>query len=154
MGFFDRTRYIRALIVLLPLGITLLVLGIKYTMNNPSSQDKLNKHKGVINNITSEQIYFENCKCYLEEITVHFNRNKFKTREKEKIKIFRKFISIGDEVILGFDRENYIQYLKKDNNILIVYKKSYVYSYFFIVLGFLLSSLSLYYLLKHRKDLF
>lgn len=155
MGIFDKIRYTKALLVILPLGLVFLYLGIDYLSNSASSTEDLEKIEGVVNRIDSEAVYIDQCSCYLETLFIEFEKDskEYFNREIVKVKFLKENIFIGDTIILGYDRYLQIQYLNHDNKLLIKYERSNIYSYVFIVVGILLILFSIYYLLTQKKDL-
>tara|TARA_R100001369_G_scaffold85719_1_gene119599 strand:+ start:4969 stop:5439 length:471 start_codon:yes stop_codon:yes gene_type:complete len=155
MGIFDKIRYTKALLVILPLGMVLLYLGIDYLFNSASSASELKKVEGAITRIYSEPVYIDQCSCYLKTIFIEIENNtdEYFNREKAKVDLLNTNLTKGDIVILGYDRYGQIQSLNVEGKLLIKYKKSNLYSYVFMIIGAFLILLSIFYLVTQKKDL-
>lgn len=155
MRIFDKIRYTKALLVILPLGLVFLYLGIDYITNTAASIGELKKVEGIVSRIDSHPVYIEQCSCYIETIFIEVEdeSKEFFNREKVKVEIINRNIKLGDRIILGYDRYNQIKFLSHTSNVLIEYEKSNIYSYVFIILGVFLILFSIYYLITQKNDL-
>lgn len=155
MGIFDKIRYTKALLVILPLGMVLLYLGIDYLFNSASYASELKKVEGAITRIYIEPVYIDQCSCYLKTIFIEIENNtdEYFNREKAKVDLLNTNLTKGDIVILGYDRYGQIQSLNVEGKLLIKYKKYNLYSYVFMIIGAFLILLPIFYLVTQKKDL-
>jgi hypothetical protein len=156
MGFFDKTRYLRAIFILLPIGIILTRFGID---GLTTTVEDLNKVKGVVSKYKIDYKYYDYCECDRRTLFVYISeKNKpFITTITENIKILDSFLNKGDSIeIWTWDklRKNEIKQVKLNGKLVLQYEKLIGINLIFLVIGLGLTVLCVFYIIKSPEDLF
>src|SRR5690606_19743308 len=95
------------------------------------------------------------CKCWLESafMQVQGYKNQIKTREPEKLKALKEYVSLNAEISLWLDSDSYIQQMEVNGNIAIPYERSYFFTYFFIVIGAFITILTIVYIVRQPENI-
>jgi len=157
MGIFDVTRYLRALFLLLPMGLGFSYWGFDGLIKNA---DDLPYTKGVISKVKMGTYYFDDCKCrlptyffYLEDIKAPFI-----TQISKNLEIIDSTeINIGDQIevwVWDLSDNNSIQQLKINGKMIIPYNRTFVLYLSFFVVGLGLLVIFVGYTISSLKDSF
>jgi hypothetical protein len=158
MGFFDKTRYLRTLLSLAPMGLVLIYFGSKSLLTNI---DDLPKIKGKIESIKHENTIssYKN-QSYLVPITnIRLSNTsvQFTTAYEGYKNLIDSTLSNGDEIVIWTKEvgksKNEIVQIEKDGKLIIIYHKSNVFSWGCLIAGIIISFIAIVYLIKYPEDL-
>ena len=137
---FAVTRYIRTIIVVIPMSLALIYYGI---MSFPFAMEQ---YTGRI-----QKIYSKEGSLYIE---LNNSSKSFKSIEKENKDIILSNLSKNQKVSLSIKRpgEDYIYKIEKNGEVLMDYKIS-LFSLIILTIGIGLLALAIYYLFKSPEDL-
>ncbi len=155
MSIFDITRYLRAIFVLLPVGILLIYWGLE---GLKKSVDDLPYSNGTVENFHTGKMYFKNCKCRVKTFFIYINEDEkpYVTSITEHIELLTKNINLGDSVeIWTWEKydDNQIEQIKIHGEVIIPYNKTIGLYLGFLVIGISLTALCLFYIIKSPEDL-
>ena len=151
--FFDLTRLLRVVFVILPLGLGFLIIGGEKLF---IGVDKLYSINGVVENIYEKNKYYSRCECPLNTFFVEIEQNEDPcyTKIKNKIEVLRTQIEMGDQVVVWVDDEDNleIEQVQRNGEIIIRYNRLLGMSLIFIIFGTGLIVLSFYALISSYKE--
>lgn len=156
MSIFDKTRYIRTLFILLPLGLAFFYWGIK-GLNR--SIEHLPYTQGIVEKHKKRLMYFESCECDVETFLIYVKGIKppFVTSIKKYREILDSVVSVGDSIEIwteDFKSENQIEQVKLNGQLVIPYNKTTDLYIGLSVIGVGLIILCIFYIIKSPEDLF
>lgn len=156
MSVFDKTRYLRALFILLPIGIAFTYWGIEGITKDV---DDLPQIKGSISDIKEESLFYETCDCYKNTLLIYLQGHKlpFKTKIVKNIEILKPILTKGQNVeiwIWDKTNDNRIEQLKINGEMIIPYNRTLVLYLGFLLIGLVLLLLCVFYIIKSPEDLF
>lgn len=156
MSIFDKTRYLRTLFILLPLGLAFFYWGIK-GLNR--SIENLPYTQGVVQKYKKKLMYFESCECDVEASLIYVKGIKppFVTSIKKYREILDSAVRVGDSIEIwteDFRSENQIEQVKLNGQLVIPYDKTTDLYIGLSVFGAGLIILCIFYILKSPEDLF
>ncbi|HUX53035.1 MAG TPA: hypothetical protein VMV56_01335 [Williamwhitmania sp.] len=157
MGFFDKTRYLRALLFLLPIGICFTYYGGKYLLRDIN---RFPQSKGVIEKIENRDVQykFKNTVYTSPTTTITLTNNQidYTTTIKSHIEIIGKSLSKGDVITIWLhtdNRKNEIAQIEKGDKVIIPYKKSIGMAWSFLLAGLIISFIAIGYMIKYPEDI-
>lgn len=157
MGFFDKTRYVRALFLLVPLGLSFIYFSSKSLLTDISDLPKV---FGIIENIAHTETYFkfQNRSFLSPTISVKLadNPETYITAITKHINIIDSVLVKGDIITIWIktDREkNEIVQIQKEGKVIIPYDKGFAVSWGFLVAGIIISFIAIGYLIKYPEDI-
>lgn len=155
MGIFDKTRYLRALFILLPLGIGFSYFGIDGLARNVND---LPYNQGIISNLKLGAKYSDICDCKLETFFIYINNVSypFTTTITTDIQKLQKNLKIGDhiEVWTWKTDDAHIEQVKINGEIIVSYDKTVGLYLGLLTVGLSLIVLCVFYIIKSPEDLF
>jgi len=156
MSIFDKTRYIRTLFVLLPLGITFTYLGIEGVTK---SADDLPYIKGIVLEAKMEGLYDKTCKCYKNTLLIYLQGHKspYKTTIVKKIDALDPVLARNQNIeIWTWDKsnDNQIEQVKLNGELIVPYNRTIGLYFGVLTVGLGLFILCLFYIIKSPEDLF
>jgi hypothetical protein len=153
MGFFDRTSYLRALLILLPFGLIGLYFGITGLIEKESD---LVKYEGVISRAKVDNMYDNLVEKYSKAYQIELKGVEpiFRTYITKHIEVLEPSVNIGDKVTL-WTRKNSHEIIKLEFNdkLLIPFNPTTWMDILILIIGIIFSTLSVAYLIKHPEDL-
>ncbi len=157
MSIFDKTRYLRTLFILLPIGIGFAYWGID---GLTKKVEDLPCTKGIISEVKMGSYYYETCKCNLPTLFIYLENTKapFITKISKHIEILKASkIEEGDRIeVWTWDKtdDNRIKQVNINGNIIIHYNRTIDLYLVFLVVGLGLVVLCIFYVLNSSEDLF
>lgn len=157
MGLFDVTRYFRALLVLLPIGIFFSYYGIDGLLKSP---DDLPYTKGIVSEVKLGTRYYERCNCRLQTYFFYIEGYSipYITKITEYIEILHEVeINKGDSLeiwVWDKTKDNTISQLKINGEMVIPYNRTILLYLGFLIVGLVLVVICIGYLKSSASDLF
>lgn len=152
-----KTRYIRALFVLLPMGIFFTYHGLDGLLKSP---DDLPYTKGIVSEVKLGSRYSERCKCRLKTYFIYIEgyNTPFITSITQKIEAITEIeIKKGDAVeiwVWDKTKDNLIEQLIINGEMIIPYNRTLLLYSGFLVVGLVLVVICIGYLKSSASDLF
>ena len=154
-NFFDATRLLKVIFVIIPLGLGFLIIGGKTLFTNPN---KLFSVKGVVEKYYTGSKYYSGCECYLDTYFIKINRYKepVYTQITKEIEILKSHLEKGDQIIVWVDRKKNleIKQVQLNGEMIIPYNRVLGMSLILTVLGLGLLGLSAYALVSTYNEKF
>ncbi|SDC58188.1 hypothetical protein [Williamwhitmania taraxaci] len=157
MGFFNKTRYFRTLLFLLPIGMCFTYYGGNHLLVDVN---KFPQAKGVIEKIENRDVQYKFKNTVYTSpttiITMTNNQIDYTTTIKSHMEIIDKSLSIGDIIIIWLhtdNRKNEIAQIEKGDKIIIPYEKSIGMAWGFLLAGLITSFIAIGYLIKYPEDI-
>lgn len=156
MSIFDKTRYLRTLFVLLPMGIAFTYWGIEGVTK---SADDLPYTKGVVLEARMEGVYDKTCKCYKNTLLIYLqgHESPYKTTIVKKIDVLDPVLSKGQNIeIWTWDKtdDNQIEQVKLNDELIVPYNRTTGLYLGTLAVGLSLIILCVFYIIKSPEDLF
>ncbi len=156
MSIFNKTRYLRSIFILIPVGIMLLYFG--YEGVTKKIED-FPYHKGVVQDYKLGQKYFKDCECRTKTFFIYIKQKDFPyiTTIQNHIEILKSNINESDSIeIWTWDKTNYneIEQVKLNGKLIIPYKKTIGLYVAFLIIGIGLLILCVFYILNSSEDFF
>jgi hypothetical protein len=153
--FFDATRLLKVIIVIIPLGLGFLIIGGKVLFTNPN---KLFSVKGVFEKYHTGSKYYSGCECYLDTYFIEIKRYKepVYTQITKEIEILKSHLKKGDQIIVWVDSKKNleIKQVQLNGEIIIPYNRVIGMSLILTILGLGLLGLSAYALISTYNEKF
>lgn len=153
MGFFDRTSYLRALLILLPFGLTGLYFGITGLLEKESD---LHHFEGIVSETRLRPMYNDNIEKYMEayQIEIEGIEPIFHTFIAKHIETLNHALNVGDTISIWTREKNYrIVKLKREEELLLTFNPTTWMDILILIIGIVFTTLSVAYLIKHPEDL-
>lgn len=155
MGVFDKTRYVRVLLFLAPLGLLFIYFGINILIGDV---DDFSKHIGRVSKINKHENYFEYCKCNLQSIEIRLENQDevYKTSITEYIEVIDRTLKVGDKIVIWTylgSRINEVAQLERNGVVIIPYEKAVWVGWGFLLAGLITSFIAIGYLIKYPEDI-
>lgn len=156
MSIFDKSRYLRALFILLPAGIMLFYIGIK---GLTSSIEDLPYSKGIVSKYYIGDKYHDYCECTSKTFFIYLKgKNKpYITTITKDIEKLNLLLNKGDRIEIwtwNKTKENQIEQVKINGELIIPYDKTIGLYIAFLIVGLGLVVLCIFYIIKSPEDLF
>lgn len=157
MSIFDRTRYIRALFVILPFGIMLSYFGIKSQFDLPKKHE-LQKISGVVLKTQVKKEYSKNYETYIDRERLYLvgHKRSYVFNKLRDYKMFQDRVMIGDSVDIWLNPNTDIKAIRqfaKENKIILEYKRIDIAGLIMGGFGLVALIISVLYIFKHPEDL-
>ena len=156
MKIFNKTRYLRALLILLPIGIGLTYWGIE---GITKSAKDLPYIEGVISDFKLGSKYSELCDCRMETFFIYIKNTPqpYITTISMDIQKLQDNIKMGDYIeiwIWDESNDNHIEQVKINGKLIIPYDRTIGLYTCFLLIGLGLIILCVFYIIKSSEDLF
>ena len=151
--FFNRTSFLRAIFVILPIGIYCLYSGVNGLF---TTEEDLNKYTGIIKDIYIGETYDEVIEEYNKAFQIKLKNNKknLKTFVGNHIDTLKNTINKGDKVVIWTNSDNLeIRQLKRNQKAIIKYDRAIFVYVLFLIIGLIFTTIAIGYLINHPEDL-
>lgn len=157
MNIFDKTRYLRALLYLTPVGLGLIIFSIKSLLIDVND---LQKVSGIVQNISFIKTPFEfrNQQFLSDAISIKLknSRVEYITSISNHIEVININLNNEDKITIWVNNErnkNEIAQIEKEGVIVIPYEKDNGMAWGLLITGILTSVIAIGYLIKYPEDL-
>ncbi len=157
MGLFDKTRYLKTLLFLAPLGLGLVFISIKSLTRDVSDLQVAN---GTIKDIyyTQTKFEFRNRQFISNVICIKLSNSEHEyiTSITNNINLIDSILKKGDDIRIWVSDERKkfeIAQIEKDGVIIIPYDKASVVGWGFLIAGIITTFIAIGYLVKYPEDL-
>lgn len=157
MSIFDRTRYIRAVFVILPFSVLALFFGIKSQFDLPEIKEML-KVDGIYLKTSSVREYNKNYEVYINVYRVYIKGSKksYAFNKPKDYELFKSSVQKGDNITIWVNTNNSfpaIRQFAKNDKILLKYKRIDVAGLILAGFGLIAFVISVLYIFKHPEDI-
>lgn len=153
-SIFAKSSYARILFVGLPFGIGCLIVGITQFGKIPDTDEKLQKHFGIIKSLGDTTYYIPKDDMTIKLYHIRINDTLFyadRTKKQNNIKAAN--LVVGDSIMIWTDLDdNIIEQLTLNNEMVMPYKPPYWLAWGFTLFGVFMTIGSIKVLIQDRKD--